>query len=205
LPIATAFGSFAFLLLVFFVAIILLFKGIAFDTQRRVLLIGVSIPEGVCDGASNKTYSSRMQFSTSSVSRRPGVAALARIASLPGGPVMRQSSVSLEDAARGAYHLCESLLAMRDGATDELIIEVRDALRSALDTAPRQRDKDGAPGAEDQVKTDLLTACKLQHQALDLLLARLAQTDPLFFPSQSAAWPAVVQGNEAIRKAEGRR
>jgi hypothetical protein len=42
-------------------------------------------------------------------------------------------SVSLEDAAEAAYHLCESLLAVREGPTDALIVEVRDALHSALE------------------------------------------------------------------------
>jgi hypothetical protein len=35
-------------------------------------------------------------------------------------------------AAAAAYHLCESLLAYREGATDELITEIRDALKVAI-------------------------------------------------------------------------
>ena len=50
---------------------------------------------------------------------------------------------------------------------------------------------------------DLLAACKAQHQALDLLLGMLVARDG-GFPSKSPAWPAVVQGNAAIKKAEGR-
>lgn len=42
------------------------------------------------------------------------------------------TAVSLLKAAHGAWHLCQSLLAVREGATDELIIGVRDALHSAV-------------------------------------------------------------------------
>lgn len=54
-----------------------------------------------------------------------------------------------------------------------------------------------------QKRDELLAACKSQHKAIDALMARLIELDPTFMPSQSAAWPAVVQGNEAIAKAEG--
>jgi hypothetical protein len=50
---------------------------------------------------------------------------------------------------------------------------------------------------------DLLKACKAQHEALDRLLARLFTIDHGWLPSESAAWPAVVEGNAAITKAEG--
>jgi hypothetical protein len=39
---------------------------------------------------------------------------------------------ALRRAAQGAWHLCQSLLAMREGATDELIQECADALQAAL-------------------------------------------------------------------------
>ena len=49
---------------------------------------------------------------------------------------------------------------------------------------------------------DLLAAVKAQHDALDILLAMLVQLDPKFMPTQSRAWPALLQGNAAIAKAE---
>jgi hypothetical protein len=39
---------------------------------------------------------------------------------------------------KGAWHLCQSLLACRDGATDELIIEVRDALAEQIAIGEKQ-------------------------------------------------------------------
>ncbi len=53
------------------------------------------------------------------------------------------------------------------------------------------------------VASDLLAACKAQHQAIDWLFAQLITRDHSFFPSESPAWPAVIQGNAAIEKAEG--
>lgn len=50
---------------------------------------------------------------------------------------------------------------------------------------------------------DMLAALQAQHTALDLLLAILITRDPKFMPTQSAAWPALVQGNAAIAKATG--
>lgn len=45
----------------------------------------------------------------------------------------------LERAAQGAWHLTQSLLAMRDGATDELITGCADALQAALAKARGER------------------------------------------------------------------
>lgn len=39
---------------------------------------------------------------------------------------------ALAKSALGAYHLCESLLAVREGATDELISEIRDGLKQSI-------------------------------------------------------------------------
>jgi hypothetical protein len=59
---------------------------------------------------------------------------------------------------------------------------------------------------------DLLSACKAQHLAIDLLFAALVNetTKPprvlrkMFYPSQSGQpWEALLQGNAAIAKAEG--
>ncbi len=51
---------------------------------------------------------------------------------------------------------------------------------------------------------DLLEACKAQHDAIDLLFAKLIQLDPNFFPSKSGQpWAAVQQGNAAIKKTQG--
>jgi len=41
----------------------------------------------------------------------------------------------LLQAATAAWHLCESLLAVREGATDDLIREVRDAAKAAIEKA----------------------------------------------------------------------
>jgi hypothetical protein len=41
----------------------------------------------------------------------------------------------LGQAAIAAYFLCESLLAIREGATDELIREIRDALKESIKQA----------------------------------------------------------------------
>jgi len=51
---------------------------------------------------------------------------------------------------------------------------------------------------------DMLAALKAQHDALDRLLALIVNLDTTFMPSKSVAWPALVQGNAAIAKAEGK-
>lgn len=47
----------------------------------------------------------------------------------------------------------------------------------------------------------LLKACEEQHRAIDWLLTQVIRLDPTFFPSESPAWPAVVQGYAAIKAA----
>lgn len=54
-------------------------------------------------------------------------------------------------------------------------------------------------------RDELLRAAKAQHKALDHLFAMLIAAVPGFMPSQSAAWAALVQGSEAIKRAEGRK
>lgn len=49
---------------------------------------------------------------------------------------------------------------------------------------------------------ELLEACKAQHRAIDLLMARLIALDPEFMPTKSNIWPAVVLGSEAIARAQ---
>ena len=49
--------------------------------------------------------------------------------------------------------------------------------------------------------SDLLLACQMQHDALDILMARLIELDNRFLPTQSGAWPAVMAGAGALRKA----
>jgi hypothetical protein len=44
----------------------------------------------------------------------------------------RSSALDLLQAARGAWHLCQSLLATREGPTDDLIREVANALAAAI-------------------------------------------------------------------------
>jgi hypothetical protein len=51
----------------------------------------------------------------------------AHIAECPEHPIS-----GLIRATTGAWHLCQSLLAVRDGASDELIAECRDSLEAAL-------------------------------------------------------------------------
>lgn len=51
---------------------------------------------------------------------------------------------------------------------------------------------------------DLLAACKAQHEALDYLMACLIRRDPEFLPTKSRVWDAVVLGNSAIAKAQGK-
>jgi len=48
-------------------------------------------------------------------------------------------------------------------------------------------------------------ALKAQHQAIDLLFAMLILRDKTFFPSKSGQpWEAIIEGNKALAKAEGR-
>jgi len=50
----------------------------------------------------------------------------------------------------------------------------------------------------------LLEACKVQHEAIDYLLAMLVVEKPDFRPSKSGLpWSAAIQGNQAIKAAEG--
>jgi len=50
---------------------------------------------------------------------------------------------------------------------------------------------------------DLLSACKAQHKAIDILFALLIEKDEKFFPSKSGLpWKAIQQGNRAIEDAE---
>lgn len=52
---------------------------------------------------------------------------------------------------------------------------------------------------------DLLAASKLQHEAIDLLFARLIALDKTFLPSKSGKpWEALQAGNKARDKAEGK-
>jgi hypothetical protein len=64
------------------------------------------------------------------------------------------------------------------------------------------------------VNSDLLAACKAQHEAIDTLFAMLivatrsdrpSESGMAFMPSKSGQpWEALVAGNAAIAKAEGR-
>ncbi len=50
-------------------------------------------------------------------------------------------AAKLMNASYAAWHLCMSLLACREGATDDLIIEVRDVLADAIMTAVAEQEK----------------------------------------------------------------
>jgi hypothetical protein len=48
-------------------------------------------------------------------------------------------------------------------------------------------------------QTEVLRALKMQHQAIDMLMAKLAEANKGFYPSKSGAiWDAVVLGHNAI-------
>lgn len=50
---------------------------------------------------------------------------------------------------------------------------------------------------------DCLPVLRQQHQAIDMLMARVAQLDPEFMPSQSGPiWDAVQAGHWAIKALE---
>lgn len=44
----------------------------------------------------------------------------------------------------------------------------------------------------------LVDAVKMQHKAIDILMARIIGLDSTFKPSQSAIWPAVIAGSQAL-------
>jgi hypothetical protein len=51
---------------------------------------------------------------------------------------------------------------------------------------------------------ELLQACREQHRAIDLLMARLIALDKTFMPTASGAiWDATVKGHAAIEAATG--
>ncbi len=57
----------------------------------------------------------------------------------------------------------------------------------------------------EEINTDLYEACKAQHDAIDILFARLIELDKNFFPSKSGKpWEAIIQGSKALVKAEGK-
>jgi hypothetical protein len=47
----------------------------------------------------------------------------------------------------------------------------------------------------------LVAAVKAQHNAIDVLMARLINLDPTFKPTVSDIWPAIVAGSEALAAA----
>ena len=51
---------------------------------------------------------------------------------------------------------------------------------------------------------DMLAALKAQHDAIDTLFAMLIERDRAFRPTESGVWPNMVQGFEAIKRAEGK-
>lgn len=52
---------------------------------------------------------------------------------------------------------------------------------------------------------EMYEALKAQHGAIDLLFAMLIKRDKDFFPSKSGQpWDAMIQGNKALAKAEGK-
>lgn len=49
----------------------------------------------------------------------------------------------------------------------------------------------------------LLAAAQAQHDALDVLMAERCATQHEFRPTEHPCWPAIVQGNQAIKRAKG--
>lgn len=49
---------------------------------------------------------------------------------------------------------------------------------------------------------DTLDVLRAQHKAIDCLLAMLIEKDRTFFPTKSALWPLILQGANALAKAE---
>ena len=55
------------------------------------------------------------------------------------------------------------------------------------------------------LNNNLLEVVKAQHQAIDRLFALLIEKVPGYLPSKSGQpWEALIKGNEAISRAEGR-
>ena len=83
-------------------------------------------------------------------------------------------------------------------STDEMT-EILMSIRPSYNYGPvifKYEEKEG-------ITSDLLEACKAQHQAIDRLFAELIKRDPDFFPSKSGQpWEAVVQAKAVIDKAE---
>lgn len=66
-------------------------------------------------------------------------------------------------------------------------------------------DREERRNKQEKIREDLLSAVKAQHEAIDILFALLIEKDPTFFPSKSGKpWQAILQGNEAIKLAEGK-
>lgn len=119
----------------------------------------------------------------------------------------------LKRAAQSAYHLAESLLAVREGPADELIAEVRDNLKSALDGAAGERIPREPAGGEPlnrypfgrsraDMESTLLNFCHVQQDYLEYLMRQLAQYDPNFRFWKSPGWDAIVRGKAAMEKAD---
>lgn len=52
---------------------------------------------------------------------------------------------------------------------------------------------------------DMYEALKAQHHAIDILFALLIEKDNTFYPSKSGKpWEALLKGNQALTKAEGK-
>jgi len=124
----------------------------------------------------------------------------------------RSRLVSIERAAQSACHLCQSLLAVREGPTDALITEIRDALILALaerDEIDNNQDPESierhlrqTSDAGASREAVLLAACQAQHEALDIVLAMLMKQNPAFRPTQSAIWPLLLEAFRTIRRVE---
>jgi len=53
---------------------------------------------------------------------------------------------------------------------------------------------------------EMYEALRVQHDAMDILFTMLIVRDQTFLPSQSGEpWEALLQGNAALDKAEGKR
>ena len=51
-------------------------------------------------------------------------------------------------------------------------------------------------------KSEILSALKDQHKAIDWLLAKVIASEKDFYPSKSPVWPLLLHGNKVINALE---
>lgn len=80
--------------------------------------------------------------------------------------------------------------------------EVLDWAQRIIDCINSYADIEDAAPASGDPSADLIAACRAQHDAIDVLFAKLIEADPKFLPSRSGQpWAALVQGVKAVTHA----